>query len=105
MRFQIIQKTSEPGCSALRVGPYLDVLVDSLEHGAAELSFRICAMDGEGPLQVQRGIILGENVLSIRYFAHLHVRNRIAALLDISNLCGGIVRRSVKQGRGIMAGK
>ena len=55
-------------------------------------------MQRRRPLHVKRGIIFRKHVLTVRFFAHFHVGNWIAAFLQISHLRGRVVRRVVQQG-------
>ena len=50
------------------------------------------------PLQVESPVVLRQHVLAIRLFSHFHVRNWIAALLQVSHLRGRIFRRAIQHG-------
>ena len=57
-------------------------------------------MDGGGELHVQRCVVFGIHALAIRLLAELHIGDRIAALLEVSDLRRGIFRRAVNHGHG-----
>ena len=98
VRLQIGDEPADPRRPALRVGPHLNVLVDSFEYRAAEFECRVYFMDRFRPLNVERGVVLRQNAFAIRLLAHLDPADRVAALLEVRDLRGRIVGRSVEHG-------
>jgi hypothetical protein len=56
-------------------------------------------------LEVERGVVFGQNVLAIGLFAHLDVGDRVAALRQVRYLRGGVIGRAVEQGDGNHGGE
>ena len=100
MRPQIVEESSQPRSAALRIRPDLDVLADSLKHRSAQFEVPINLVESGGELQVQSGVVLGQHVLAVGFFAHLDVRDRVTAFLDICHLRRGVLRRTVQHGYG-----
>ena len=48
-------------------------------------------MERGGPLQVERAVIFGECVFSVRLFAHFHIGDGIASFFEVSNFGDGIL--------------
>src|SRR5260370_37206593 len=55
-------------------------------------------MNSCGPLNIKGGVIFWHSVLAIRFFSHFNITERLAPLLDVSNLSGGVLGCAVKQG-------
>ncbi len=100
VRFEIVDEAAEPGGASLRVRPDFNVLIHALEYRPAEFESRIDFVNCGRELEVERAIVLGQHVLAVRLLAHLDVGDRIAALLDVCDLGGGIVGRAVEHGNG-----
>ena len=97
MRSQVIEKPSEPRCFTVGIRPYLNVLIHALKYGTAKLQFRIDAMERSREVKIERCVIFGQHVLTVRFFSHLDVRDWIATFFEICNLRCGIFRSGVNQ--------
>ena len=53
-------------------------------------------MDGSGPLDVQGSVVFRHGVLAIRLLTQFDVSDAVAALFEIGDLGGSVVRRPVK---------
>src|SRR5438477_2650650 len=95
--FQIIDKSSQPRSTSLRIRPDLDVFVHSLKHRTAEPDLRINFVQRLRPLQVQRPVVFRKHILSICFLAYFDKRNWISTRFQILNLIGGILRSAVDQ--------
>src|SRR5215469_1179321 len=100
MRLQVIEEAAHPGGFSLGIGPNFNVFVNALENRASKFESRIKLVERRGPLQVERTVVLGQGVLSIRLFAHFHVGDGIAAFLEIRNLGNCILGIVIDHGDG-----
>ena len=105
MGFQVIDETTGPGGSTLRVGPGFDVFVDAGEDGAAEFEFGIEFVQRPRPLDVHRGVIFGNHEVAVGFFSHFDVRDRIAAFFEVGEFVSGIFRSAIDHGDGNHGGK
>jgi hypothetical protein len=55
-------------------------------------------VDGAGPLKIESAVIFRQHIFAVWLLTHLYPSERIAALLDIRDLVGGVLRRSIQQG-------
>src|SRR5204863_10070143 len=92
---QLSNKPEKPSILSLCIPPTFYVLSNSLEYRSTQFEGGIDAMKRRRPLQVESPVVLRQHVLAIRLFSHFHVRNWIAALLQVSHLRGRIFRRAI----------
>ena len=68
---EVAQEAVHPGAVARSVGPGRPGVDVGLEAGAAEVECRVDAVQGVGPLNVQRAVVFRRHVLAVGFFAHL----------------------------------
>ena len=96
MFFQVVEKAAHPRCSPLFVRPNFDVLVNALENRPAQLQIRVHFVQRSRPLQIKSSVVFRQRIFPVRFFAHFHVRNRIAALFEIHQLGHRILRSVIE---------
>ena len=93
---EVVDKADHPRRAALRIGPHPDVFVDTLENRPSQPELRVDLVQGSSPLQVERRIVFRHGVLAVGLFSHLDVPDRVAAPLDVGDLCRGVVGCTVE---------
>ena len=83
VRFQVLEKPTQPRRLAMCIWPDLDVLIYTGKNRTAELELWVNLMEGRGPLQIKRCVIFRQHELPVRFFAHFYVGDRIATLGQI----------------------
>ena len=96
MRRQVREEPIQPRRVAVLIRPRRRVAVGALEHGAAQFQPRVDRVQRRRPLQVERAVVLGHDLLAVRLFAEFHVADGVAARLDVPDLGRGVAGRAIE---------
>jgi len=72
VRFQIVHKTAQPGNLAVCIRPDFNIAKSSLEWRPTEPRLGHELVNCGSELDIERAVVLGQHVLSVRFFAHFN---------------------------------